>query len=135
VSKRGLLVLISDLLAPLDVLDTRLGSLRAQGHEVAVFQVLDPSEIDFPFDQAALFIDVESGREFHVEPAQIRERYDHRLQDHLEAVQTACRRHGITWQLVRTDEPLERVLAGFLRAREMSGARTRRDGSLGGRSA
>ena len=60
--RRSLVVLISDLLADPDGLDKNLGMLRSCGHEVLVFQVLDPAEIDFQFDQPALFEDMESGK-------------------------------------------------------------------------
>jgi uncharacterized protein (DUF58 family) len=60
--QRGLVVLISDLLAPLDGLDTAFGQLRARGQEVIVFRVLDPAELAFPFEGASLFEDLESGR-------------------------------------------------------------------------
>src|SRR4051812_11378701 len=59
VRKRGMVVLISDLLAPTDLLRTRLGYLRSQGHEVVLLRVLDPAEVDFTFDKAATFVDME----------------------------------------------------------------------------
>ena len=60
VNKRGLMVLISDLLAPVEELEAQLGQLAATGHEIVVFRVLDPIEIDFDFDEAQIFHDVES---------------------------------------------------------------------------
>ncbi|MBW3542616.1 MAG: DUF58 domain-containing protein, partial [Planctomycetes bacterium] len=56
--KRGMLILISDLLAPLERLETCLGRLRARGHEVLVFQILDPAEVRFDFDAPVLFEDL-----------------------------------------------------------------------------
>ncbi len=67
-------VLLSDLLAPLDLLAARLGLLRARGHEVLVFQILDPREIDFEFDSAAQFTDMESGMQHFIDPAVARKR-------------------------------------------------------------
>src|SRR5256886_1060958 len=58
VRKRGLIVLISDFLAPIEQLETELTTLAACGHEIVVFQVLDPSELTFNFDSAAMFEDV-----------------------------------------------------------------------------
>ena len=63
VTRRGLMVLISDLLAPIDTLDRNLGSLVASGHEVMVFQLFDPQEMNFRFETATLFEDMESGRD------------------------------------------------------------------------
>ena len=68
VRKRGLIVLISDLLAPTESLQTRLGYLRSRGHDVVVLRVLDPAEVDFPFNSPAMFHDVESGREIYIDP-------------------------------------------------------------------
>src|SRR5438094_8620358 len=53
VRKRGMVVLISDLLAPTELLRARLGYLRSQGHEVVLLRVLDPAELEFSFDNAA----------------------------------------------------------------------------------
>ena len=50
VTKRGLIVLISDLLAPIDTLETQLGYLRSRGHEVVLLRILDPAEVNFQFD-------------------------------------------------------------------------------------
>src|SRR4051812_14209073 len=55
VRKRGLIVLISDLLAPTDSLRTRLGYLRSRGHDVIVLRILDPAEVEFPFTTPAMF--------------------------------------------------------------------------------
>ena len=73
--KRGLIVLISDLLAPADSLQTRLGYLRSRGHDVVVLRVLDPAEVNFTFTTPAMFHDVESGKEMYIDPAAAREGY------------------------------------------------------------
>ena len=81
VRKRGMVVLISDLLAPIDRLQKNLGYLRSQGHEVVLLRVLDPAEIEFRFDKPAMFVDVESGRKAlscaakHDEPRAGRDRH------------------------------------------------------------
>jgi uncharacterized protein (DUF58 family) len=124
--KRGLLVLISDLLAPLTDLQTRLGYLRARGHEVVIFQTLDPAELDFGFDAPALFQDVESGRELYVDPASIREEYVARMQSHLAQARAACESLGIEYRLVPTDSPLEQSLGEFLISRSRLSPRVRR---------
>src|SRR5262245_6668514 len=84
VHKRGLLVLISDFLTPLDALATRFTYLQARGHDVIAFQVLDPAELSFDFDEPTLFRDMESGREIFVEPATARAQYRERMHRHLQ---------------------------------------------------
>src|SRR3954469_871575 len=105
--KRGLVVLLSDLLAPLEAIETRLGYLRSRGHEVVVMRVLDPAEIDFPFQDAALFQDVESGRELYVDPSLARDRYRQRFAEHAAGLSNACNKLGISLIELRTDQPLE----------------------------
>ncbi|MFM1770603.1 MAG: hypothetical protein RJA22_3132 [Verrucomicrobiota bacterium] len=117
VTRRGLMVLISDLLAPLDVLEPNLSRLRAGGHEVVVFQLLDPAEARFDFEQASLFRDVETDQEIYIEPAAARADYLARLQAHLEAVRGICDKLGVTHLRFDTDRPLELALFDWLRVR------------------
>lgn len=91
VTKRGLIVLISDLLAPTAALRARLGYLRCRGHEVVVFRVLDPAEVAFDFREPAMFHDLESGRDLYVDPAAVRGQYLRRFEQHREGIRDACR--------------------------------------------
>jgi uncharacterized protein (DUF58 family) len=110
-------VLVSDFLAPLDLLESRLGYLRAGGNEVAVFQILDPAELEFPFADAALFVDAESGKEIYVDPRAARQNYRRQLEQHNQALATICDKLGIQLCPLTTDAPLERALFDFLRTR------------------
>lgn len=117
IRKRGMICLISDLLAPVDALERQFGWLGAMGHDIVLFHVMDRAEIDFQFDDAAHFRDLESGREQFVEPTVAREAYLKRLQSHRDFVRRACDHQGIEYHWTPTDEPLERVLFDFLAAR------------------
>ncbi|HXT11753.1 MAG TPA: DUF58 domain-containing protein [Candidatus Angelobacter sp.] len=128
VRKRGLVVLISDLLAPIDQLEPSLGRLTAAGHEVIVFQTLDPNELAFNFHQAVLFQDIESERDLYLEPDAVREDYQKRLSAHGEAVERICRQLGISFHRITTDRPLEMALSDFLRSRSRRGKSIRRRG-------
>lgn len=119
--RRGLFVLLSDLLAPLDELERRLGLLKARGHEVLVFQVLDPREIDFDFPATARFSDLESGREHLIDPARARADYLERFGAHQEQLRGICQRSGIDLLRVRSDAPLDLALYDFLAARTRRG--------------
>lgn len=123
VTKRGLIVLISDLLAPLDSLEARLGSLRSRGHEVIVLRVLDPAELAFDFDGPALFEDLESGRDVYVDPGAARAAYLGRFGEHARAIEEVCAGLGIDCFTARTDRPLELTLFDFLSARQRRGRR------------
>jgi len=116
-TKRGMLVLISDLLAPLEHVELSLGCLTARGQEVLVFQTLDPTELTFDFDRPELFEDLESGRKLYVDPAVLRTEYRRRLNEHLAAIEQLCARLGVTYRRLTTDQPLGDALGDFLRSR------------------
>ena len=124
--KRGLIVLISDLLAPVDELERNLGRLTAAGHEVVIFQILDPKELAFNFDRAMLFQDVESEKDFYLDPEAVRSEYQRRLQAHTDGVETICRKLGFAFHRVATNQPLELALFDFLKSRSSRGKRVNR---------
>lgn len=124
--RRGLLILISDLLAPVDELERNLGRLTAAGHEAVIFQVLDPNELSFSFDHAMLFQDVESGKNYYLDPAAARSEYQRRLQTHTDGVENVCRKLGFTFLRVVTNQPLELALFDFLKSRQRRGKIVRR---------
>ena len=117
VRKRGLVVLLSDMLAPLDELERQIGYFSAAGHEIAAFQFLDPRELDFDFAEATHFRDPESGREIFIDPAAARDGYLERLGAHLEGVRRLCAKHRAAYRLVPTDAPLDEVLFEFVSRR------------------
>jgi uncharacterized protein (DUF58 family) len=126
VRKRGLIVLISDLLAPLESLAAPLAMLTASGHEVIVFQVLDPAELTFDFNAAARFEDLETGRDIFLEPALARGNYLRQMAGHLASVRETCRGLGIIHTQLSSAQPLETVLFDFLKARADRGKVVRR---------
>lgn len=116
-NKRGMLILVSDLLAPLETLEESLGSLTVRGQDVIVFQVLDPDELQFPFQNPELFVDLETNRRLYVDPAAVREDYMRRLTEHLAAVESICTRLGLVYQRISTSAPLETTLPEVIRIR------------------
>ena len=134
VKKRALMVLISDLLAPIETLEKNLGSLVACGHEVLLFHILDPAELAFRFEKAVMFHDVESDRDLFIDPVTARKEYLKKLDTHNQAVQLACQKLGIGYRRFGTDRALELALFDFLRERMQRGKRTvkvRRYASVG----
>jgi len=124
--KRGVIVLISDLLAPIAELEGNLARLGAAGHELVVFQVLDPNELSFDFPGAALFQDIENRREMYLDPLAVRAEYQRKLQEHGRAVEGLCHKMGFGFHRLVTDQPLELALHDFLRHRQRRGKRVRR---------
>jgi hypothetical protein len=130
VQKRGVIVLISDLLAPIDSLETNLGYLRTRGHEVIVYRVLDPAEVNFSFDAPAMFRDLESGREVYIDPEATRQDYLRRFGEHSAAIEKICANLGIDLHQFTTDRPLELSLFDYLHARQRRGRQVMRSGRM-----
>ena len=126
VKKRCLVVLISDLLSPIETLEKNLGYLRSRGHEVAVIRVLDPSEIEFDFQESAMFHDAESGRHLYVDPQAVRQQYLEQFSSHLESVRTSCQNLGIDFHQFDTQTPISNALSHFINTRRQRHAPARR---------
>ena len=102
--------------------------LVSAGHEVIVFQVLDPAELEFSFDQPTVFQDVESDRTLFIDPAAAKREYLRKLDAHESGLRTTCQKLGASFHRVATNQPLELVLFDFLqdrtrRRRPVSGTR------------
>jgi uncharacterized protein (DUF58 family) len=115
--KRGMIVMLSDLLAPVADLEQNLGMLTAAGHEVILFQLLDPKELVFDFDRPMLFQDMENGRDLYLDPHAFRSTYQNALDAHFNKVQGVCRELGAAFHRLATNRPLELALLDFLRSR------------------
>ena len=133
VRKRGLVALVSDFLAPLDRLERNLSALTAGGHEVSVFQVLDPAELVLGLEQPALFADIESARTLYIDPVVARPAYVKKLEEHCTALRATCQKLGITYHRLSTAQPLELALFEFMQERMRRGRQIRRSrGGNGG---
>jgi uncharacterized protein (DUF58 family) len=117
-SRRGIVVVISDLFDDADALLSGLKHFRHRRHDVIVFQVLDPAELDFPFQQVTMFKGLEAMGEVVTEPRSLRAAYQKEAQAFLKRVRTGCRAQQIDYLTVRTDQSLDTVLSAFLTARK-----------------
>ena len=124
--KRGVVVLLSDLLTPLETLETKLGYLRSQGHEVVVIRILDPAEVSFEFQDESLFYDLESGRELYVDPNAARASYQQRFGEHRQALVRTCNNLGMDFYELTTDQPLDMALFDLLNSRMRRGRQVAR---------
>jgi hypothetical protein len=121
VRRRGLMILISDLIDDVERVAAGLQHFRHDGHEVAVFQVLDDAELTFPYDRATRFRDMEGGGELVADAKALRGRYLERMRTFLDGVRTACEERDIAYRLANTSEGYDRVLATFLEKRGRMG--------------
>jgi uncharacterized protein (DUF58 family) len=116
-SRRGLVVLISDLLdEPRRIVDG-LKHFRFQGHEVAVFHVLDNHELTFPFERTSRFTDLETGTEIMAAPGIVREGYLKEINALMEFYRRELRLAGIDYTLLDTSQPLDFALMSYLATR------------------
>ena len=119
--KRGLVVLISDLLVDPDETRLALPFLRHRGHEVLVFHLVDPGEREIPATGEIRFVDPETGDALQVNVAEIRKEYARAVEEAIGEWERALRPQGIEYAVVSTDQPLSLALAEYLRKRERLG--------------
>jgi uncharacterized protein (DUF58 family) len=117
-SKRGMVILISDLLDEPDRVIRGLKHFRFRGTDVIVFHVLDPDEVDFPFERPTRFEDLESHEEVVAVPATVRKHYLAAIGGLIEQYRRELGACGIDYQLLRTDQPLELALMAYLSTRQ-----------------
>lgn len=118
VTRRSILVLVSDLYVEPDRLRGALAQLRGKGNEVIVFQVLDPAERTFPFEEAMDVEDLESGDRLPVIPGALRERYRELMEQHLTTVGDVLLQQQVDYSLFETSQPLDFALFEYLTRRE-----------------
>lgn len=114
---RGMVVVVSDLLHPVQEVVNHLKSLRARRHDLLVLQISDPAEQEFPFDKSATFVDAESGKEQFALPENVREQYLENRQRHFDHIRKECLSAEVSIAEFSTNEPLDRALRFFLQHR------------------
>ncbi|MEX0585853.1 MAG: DUF58 domain-containing protein [Pirellulales bacterium] len=112
--RRGLIVLVSDLLVERSGLMRGLALMRQRGHDVLVFHVLDDDELDFPFTGPTRFEGLELPEHLRCNPRALREGYMEALAAYLAEVRRGCAQHEVHYGLIRTSEPLDAALAQYL---------------------
>jgi len=116
--RRGILILISDFYEEPDTILEAIKPLKFLGNDLIVFHVLDPAEMDFGYDDASSFEDLETGEQIPVVPQSLRDEYGAMIRAHLEALTTQFSEHRIDYTLLNTAEPLDRALFSYLSSRE-----------------
>ncbi len=120
-SRRGLVVLLSDLLVDPESTRLALRFLRHRGHEVLVFHLLDPGERELPAVRDARFVDPETGEELPVSVADLRTEYRRAVEEALEEWRTTLVSQGIDYTILETDRPMVHALRAYLHKRERLG--------------
>lgn len=118
VRRRALIVLFSDLLDDPPEIIRALAHFRKQHHDVIVFHILDPAELDFTFKQAAQFVDLETGEAIVADPRGMADAYRKVFGDFLEQYRKPCAEMNIDYRLVRTDQNAAMFVSSFLEERK-----------------
>jgi uncharacterized protein (DUF58 family) len=116
--RRSVLALISDFYEEPDTILEAIKPLRFLGNDLMVFHVLDPAEIDFGYDEASSFQDLESGEQIPVVPEALAGQYRALMQEHIAALGTKFSEHRIDYTLLDTSRPLDHALFNYLSNRE-----------------
>jgi uncharacterized protein (DUF58 family) len=116
--RRGMMILISDLLVEAEDVLRGVRLLRQRGHDVLVLHVLDDDELDFPFARPARFEGLETADHLTCNPRALREGYLEALDRFLAAVRHGCARDNVDYALIRTSMPLDAALSAFLKHRQ-----------------
>jgi uncharacterized protein (DUF58 family) len=118
VRRRGLIVLLSDLLdEPADVVRA-LAHFRKQHHDVIIFHTLDPAEIDFPFVKGSRFIDMETGEQILADPRSLAREYRESFAKFLEQYRKPCAEMKIDYRMVNTSHDMSQFVRAYLEERK-----------------
>jgi uncharacterized protein (DUF58 family) len=116
--RRGILVLISDFYEEPDTILEAIKPLKFLGNDLIVFHVLDPAELDFGYEDASSFEDLETGEQIPVVPESLVKEYRAMIQAHIASLTTKFSEHRIDYTVLNTAEPLDRALFSYLSSRE-----------------
>lgn len=115
--QRGIVVLVSDLLDDPDAIADGLGLLRHRRHDLLVLHLVDPAEVDFPWEKSTRFRDAEGEGRLVANPRQVRAAYLERFAAFRERLRGACLERAIAYDMIRTDAPYAEALAMLLARR------------------
>lgn len=119
--RRGLVIVISDLIDNEDSIANGLQHFRHNNHEVIVFHVMDEAELTFPYDRLTRFKDIEGAGRVVANPKSLRKRYLTRINEFLTRIKQDCFERRISYNLAQTNEPYDKFLAAYLDKRARLG--------------
>jgi uncharacterized protein (DUF58 family) len=117
VTRRGLVVILSDLLDEPERISQAIHHFRHRKHEVLVFHILDPLEVSFDFQKEAVYVDLESGERVTTRPQELRGDYRERVRAWREQLRQACVEKRADYVPLTTDQPYDRALLEYLSKR------------------
>ena len=121
IKRRGLIILISDLIDKEEHIASGLQHFRHNNHEVMVMHTMDDAELNFPYDRITRFKDMEGAGKVVANPKSLRKRYLERIKTFTEKIKADCFERKIGYSLAPTTEPYDRFLAAYLDKRSRIG--------------
>lgn len=118
--RRGMVVVISDLIDDPEETLKALRLLSSHRHDVIVFHVQDAAELDFSFEGAALFKDMETGEEMEIDPSSLRDTYLQQMQELTSFYRKGLAQVGIDYHLINTAQSYDKALTAYLQRRARS---------------
>ncbi len=115
--RRGMVIVISDLIDDPERTLQAIRLLRSQKHDVLVFHIQDAAELDFPFQGATQFRDLETGEELEIDPSAVRKGYLEQVRQCNEFYRKGLAESGIDYQLINTRMPYDQALSAYLNRR------------------
>lgn len=119
-NKKSMVILITDMLDDEERVIRTLQNLRAMGNDVIVFHIIDDAELNFPFNEASEFIDMENKESYITTPAAIRQAYLENLHEFLSFCKKQCQSSGVDYCLMNTAKPLDEALSSYMSKRAKS---------------
>ena len=116
-TKKSIVILITDMLDDEERIINTLQNLRGMGNDIITFQIMDDAELNFPFNEASEFIDMENNESYITSPAAIRKAYLHNLNEFLSYCKKKCQSSGVDYCLLNTAEPLDEALTSYMSKR------------------
>ena len=123
IGSRAMIVVISDFFCDLEELKDALQHLRHKKHDVTLFHLMDPQEIDFDFERPHRFVDMEDNTSVVAEPNMIVDEYRRAVKEFLGDIKTCAYDANVAYRLIRTSESYEDVLSEFLLDRVPKGGK------------
>jgi uncharacterized protein (DUF58 family) len=121
ITRRGLIIILSDLLEDPAKVIAALKHFRHGHHDVLVMQILDPLERSFAFGGDAVFKDLETTEELMTQPYHIQRSYQREMHEFLERYKRECRENNIDYVLLDTAMPFDTALFQYLNKRKKMG--------------
>jgi uncharacterized protein (DUF58 family) len=116
--RRGITILISDFLIPVESTISAIEPLRFRGNEVILFHLLDPEELKPGIKDPVLLVDMETNEDLEVSPEYARGEYESNIAAHVGGLRSEAQKAGLEYFFVRTDQPLDAALREYFAVRQ-----------------